>query len=70
MLILTRKLGETINIGENVEVKVLRVRGSQVQLGISAPPEIKVMRQEIVGKEFSPSCGPTLPLPGTADHGL
>jgi carbon storage regulator len=51
MLILTRKLGETINIGENVQVKVLKVRGGQVQLGISAPIEIKVMRQEIIGKE-------------------
>jgi carbon storage regulator len=51
MLILTRKLGETINIGENIEVKVLKVRGGQVQLGISAPQEIRVMRQEIIGKE-------------------
>ena len=51
MLILTRKLGETIKIGENIEVKVLKVRGAQVQLGISAPIEIKVMRQEIIGKE-------------------
>ena len=48
MLILTRKLGEIINIGENIQVKVLKVRGSQVQLGISAPIEIKVMRQEII----------------------
>ena len=51
MLILTRKLGETIKIGENIEVKVLKVRGGQVQLGVSAPIEIKVMRQEIIGKE-------------------
>jgi carbon storage regulator len=51
MLILTRKLGESINIGENIQVKVLKVRGSQVQLGIAAPPEIQVLRQEIVGKE-------------------
>ena len=40
MLILTRKLGESINIGENIQVKVLKVRGSQVQLGIAAPTEI------------------------------
>jgi carbon storage regulator len=45
-------LGESINIGENIQVKVLKVRGSQVQLGIAAPPEIQVLRQEIVGKEF------------------
>jgi carbon storage regulator len=53
MLILTRKLGESINIGKDIEVRVLKVRGGQVQLGISAPPEIRVMRQEIAGKEFS-----------------
>ena len=51
MLILTRKLGEIINIGKDIEVRVLKVRGGQVQLGISAPPEIRVMRQEIAGKE-------------------
>jgi carbon storage regulator len=51
MLILSRKSGESITIGGNIQVRVLKVRGSQVQLGISAPPEIKVMRQEIVGKE-------------------
>jgi carbon storage regulator len=52
MLILTRKLGESINIGENIQMKVLKVRGSQVQLGIAAPHEIQVLRQEIVGKGF------------------
>jgi carbon storage regulator len=51
VLILTRKLGESINIGENIQVKVLKVCGSQVQLGIAAPIEITVLRQEIVGKE-------------------
>ena len=51
MLILSRKSGESITIGGNIQVRVLKVRGSQVQLGISAPPEIQVMRQEIVGKE-------------------
>ena len=61
MLILTRKLGESINIGENIQVKVLKVRGSQVQLGIAAPIEITVLRQEIVGKEvhLSPPEGMT-----------
>ena len=57
MLILTRKLGESINIGENIQLKVLKVRGSQVQLGIAAPHEIQVLRQEIVGKELRPELG-------------
>jgi carbon storage regulator len=52
MLLFTRKLGESINIGGNIQLKVLKVRGSQVQLGIAAQPEIQVLRQEIVGKGF------------------
>jgi len=46
MLVLTRKRGEAIAIGENIEVKVLAVRGGQVRLGISAPREIPVHRSE------------------------
>jgi carbon storage regulator len=47
MLVLTRKLGEWISIGENVTVKVLAVHGDQVQLGVDAPREIPVHRGEI-----------------------
>lgn len=48
MLILTRRVGESVHIGEQVLVKVLSVRGSQVRLGIDAPREIKVNRDEVV----------------------
>ena len=48
MLILTRRVGESVHIGEQVMVKVLSVRGSQVRLGIDAPREIKVNRDEVV----------------------
>lgn len=47
MLILTRKAGEQITIGEQIVINVLEVRGSQVRLGIAAPPSIKIHRGEI-----------------------
>ena len=47
MLILTRKVGETIRIGDGVTVRVLEVRGSQVRLGIEAPAEVRILREEI-----------------------
>lgn len=47
MLVLTRKLGENIRIGDSVKITVLEVRSGQVKLGIDAPPEVKVHREEI-----------------------
>ncbi len=47
MLILTRRTGETINIGDDVEVTVLAVKGHQVRIGITAPKEVAVHREEI-----------------------
>lgn len=47
MLILTRKPGESFRIEDTVVVTVLEVRGSQVKLGIIAPPEIRVNREEV-----------------------
>ncbi|MGY2373302.1 carbon storage regulator CsrA [Pseudomonas sp. SDO524_S393] len=47
MLILTRKLGESINIGEDIIVTVLGVNGNQVRLGINAPKSVAVHREEI-----------------------
>jgi carbon storage regulator len=51
MLILTRRQGETIKIGENVEVTVLNVRGNQVRLGIKAPVTVAVDREEIAERK-------------------
>ena len=50
MLVLTRKLGECIQIGENVKIMVLSVQGKSVKIGVTAPREISVYRKEVYDK--------------------
>lgn len=47
MLILTRRVGETVMIGDDVVVTVLRVKGNQVRIGVDAPKSVPVQREEI-----------------------
>jgi carbon storage regulator len=47
LLILTRRVGETLNIGDDVSITVLGIKGNQVRVGIKAPPEVAVHREEV-----------------------
>ena len=47
MLILTRRVGETLVVGDDITVTVLGVKGNQVRLGVNAPKEVSVHREEI-----------------------
>jgi carbon storage regulator len=51
MLILTRRAGETLRIGDNVEVTVMAINGAQVRIGIKAPRTVVVDREEIAERK-------------------
>lgn len=67
MLVLSRKTGERIQIGNAVVITVLRIRGDQVRLGIQAPVEVAVLREEV--RERSPLVS-TGENPNTSDRRL
>ena len=48
MLVLTRKIGESLAINDNIRITVLEVKGKTVRLGIEAPNDVKIYRQEIL----------------------
>lgn len=47
MLILTRRIGETLMVGDDVKVTVLNIQGGQVRIGVDAPKQVEVHREEI-----------------------
>jgi len=47
MLILSRKIGEKVMIGEEISVSIIEIRGDQVRIGVDAPKTVKVFRQEV-----------------------
>lgn len=47
MLVLTRKMQQKIKIGEGVTITILRIKGKQVQIGIEAPRDVRVLRAEV-----------------------
>ncbi|NLG53413.1 MAG: carbon storage regulator CsrA [Clostridiales bacterium] len=50
MLVLTRKKGEALIIGEDIEVKILDVSGDKVSIGINAPKSVSVIREELISQ--------------------
>jgi len=70
MLILTRRVGETVMIGEDVTVTVLGVKGNQVRIGVNAPRDVAVHREEIFERiKREEQDGVTQPGPGGNGHG-
>jgi len=47
MLVLTRRLGESINVGDNIKITIVDIDGKQVKVGINAPKEIAIFREEV-----------------------
>jgi len=63
MLVLSRKAGEAIVLGGNITVYVLGVEGDRVKLGVDAPPEVLVLRSELVRAQYPMEQPEPLPQP-------
>lgn len=50
MLILTRRIGETLTVGDDVKVTVINIQGGQVRIGVDAPKQVEVHREEIYNR--------------------
>jgi carbon storage regulator len=70
MLILTRKSGESIMIGDTIEIQVVEIKGDQVKIGIGAPKNVKVYRKEVydaIQKENTAAANSKPELPSLDD---
>ncbi|WP_152224107.1 carbon storage regulator CsrA [Pseudomonas sp. SCB32] len=59
MLILTRNIGKAIRIGDDIEIVILHVKGHQVRIGVTAPPDIAVHRDEVYQRIQADQCQPS-----------
>ncbi len=66
MLVLTRKVGEEIIIGDDIHILVVAIEGGKVRIGVSAPKEVVVDRQEVHEKKLKETFNGKLPL---LEHG-
>ncbi|NLF72336.1 MAG: carbon storage regulator [Candidatus Anammoximicrobium sp.] len=57
MLVLTRKLQETIHIGDNITITVVRIKGNTVRVGIEAPGDVRVVRGEVAARDEAETVG-------------
>lgn len=62
MLVLTRKVGERIHIGENIVVTVVRLQNDKVRIGIEAPADVDVHREEVYNRLHPADSNATAPL--------
>ncbi len=70
MLVLSRKINESILIDNDIRVTILEVRGGMVRLGIEAPPEIGILREELVEPRVDLESKPFSPKPKKASRGF
>lgn len=54
MLVLTRRKEEVIRVGDNIEIVVVEIDGGRVKIGVKAPPDVIILRQELVKEEGRP----------------
>lgn len=66
MLILTRRVGESLMVGDDITITVLGVKGNQVRIGVNAPKDVAVHREEIFNRIHEGEDAP--PQEGTADN--
>ena len=55
MLVLSRKEGDSLLIGDNIEISIVQIKGKQVKIAVKAPKEVKVLRGELKTEETKPS---------------
>jgi carbon storage regulator len=65
---LTRRVGESIDIGSDITVKVIAVYGTQIRLGIEAPKDVSVARTELNEEKTQTASKGDRPIPGTRPH--